>query len=324
MSTASLSRDRPFSIGVDIGGTTSKIGIVTPDGLCLDRLTMPTQAHLPLARFIEQFTERVAGLLNRLDPNYRCRGMGIAAPGASSRDGEMHHPTHFCWQAANLEQGLRPYYDFPIRVINDATAAAMGEKRFGAARGFDNFVVLTLGTGLGGGIFTDGKPLLGSRGLAGELGHMTAVPDGRWCGCGRRGCLETYVSATGLCRTMDSLDGGLLARSGPPRDARRIWEEAVAGDARAREAFEITGSILGRAMADLVPIFDPEAFILFGGLTGAGDLLLDPARRAFHAGLGKPFANDIPILFSQVPDNQAAILGAGHLFEQERSRSCPM
>ncbi|CAM2067503.1 ROK family protein [Sulfidibacter corallicola] len=308
-------------IGVDIGGTNSEIGFVDGEGRCLRKIVIPTLPYHPFRRFIDEFVAQIRAGLEGLS-NYTCVGMGVAAPGANSLDGRIRDPTNFGWPDVDLARVLRDFFPFPIRVANDATAAAIGEKKHGAAKNWRNFIMITLGTGLGGGIFVDDQPLIGHRGFAGELGHTPAEPGDRLCGCGRYGCLETYASATGLRRTMLALTAKYGDRSGRFQDvsynelsARAIWEAACAGDPPALEAFEITGSVLGRKMAEWVPIFDPEAFVLFGGLTRAGSFLLEPVRKAFRASLANVFSGDIPIVLSQVPESEAAILGACHIPE---------
>lgn len=318
--TEALTCLETYKIGVDIGGTNVEIGLVDRHGRCFHRDSLETMAHQPFAAFLNRFLPKLQQMLRQQEPHLRCEAMGIAVPGAGSRSGTVRQPSNFNWQPFNMIQSLRPHFDFPVHVINDANAAAIGEKHYGLARDLDNFIMITLGTGLGGGVFVDGKPLLGNRGWAGEFGHTIVEPNGRLCGCGKRGCLETYVSATGLRRTvMERIS--FYGRDAAPFDAisfndltaRTICERAEEGHNIALEAFDMTGRLLGRAMADMVPLFDPQAFFLFGGLTQARRYLLEPLTKAFEANLGTPFHDQIPIHISQVPQDAAAILGACHI-----------
>jgi len=217
---------------------------------------------------------------------------------------------------------LKPYYNVPIVLTNDSNAAALGEMKFGLAKGMKNFVVITMGTGLGAGIVVDGRLLYGENGVAGELGHMTIEPGGRLCGCKRRGCVETYVSATGIRRTVFEL----LARSTEETELREICynqltaekthELARRGDPIAIEAFELTGNVLGRVLSNTVAVFDPEAIILSGGLMRAGDLLLEPTTKSFNENVLKLHKRKAVILKSQLKDGEAAILGASSLVNE--------
>lgn len=311
-----------YTIGVDIGGTNSEIGFVDRQGRCLRKVTLATMARQPFSLFKHQLVTTIEELMHDLGGQYQCLGLGVALPGAGAPNGDVRHPSNFAWPAFNIIEALSPHFSFPIHVTNDANAAAIGEKKYGKVKDLDNFVVITLGTGVGGGVFIDGQPLIGARGLAAELGHIVTVPGGRKCGCGKRGCLETYTSATGIRRTIMEL----IAEMGPANHgfnnlsfdqltARHIFDAAQNNDPLALEAFRRTGTMLGTKMADLVPLFDPQAFVLFGGLTGAGPFLMEPVQAAFETNLGEPFQGKIPVYTSGVPYNEAAILGACHIPE---------
>jgi glucokinase len=308
-----------FTIGIDIGGTNTVLGIVTNGGECIEKIKFSTQ-ECPT---IEDFRAKLVGGINELSQKRGAiraiGGIGIAAPAARHREGTIQSPANLQWGTVDIVNLLKPYYDLPIVLTNDSNAAALGEMKFGLAKGMKNFVVITMGTGLGAGIVVDGRLLYGENGVAGELGHMTIEPGGRLCGCKRRGCVETYVSATGIRRTVFEL----LARSTEETELREIsynqltaektYELARRGDPIAIEAFEFTGKVLGRVLSNTVAVFDPEAIILSGGLMHAGDFLLEPTTKSFSENVLKLHKRKAVILKSQLKDGEAAILGASFL-----------
>jgi glucokinase len=319
----------PCVIGIDIGGTNTVLGLVERSGNCVAEATLPTRGAEPVGQFLPRLYEHVEILLQRAtDEGLTLQGIGIGAPNANFYTGTIEHPPNLAWEGVTpLAEFVRERFGVPVALTNDANAAALGEMFFGAAQGMKNFVVVTLGTGLGSGIVVDGNVLYGSDGFAGELGHVTVVQGGRQCGCGRRGCLETYASATGIRRTVAELIADRMdaeTNASPLRDipfsaltAAHIAETAKLGDALALEAFERTGDILGRALANTIAYLSPEAIILFGGLANAGELLLQPTRRAMQAHTLNIFRGKTLLLVSTLMERNAAVLGASALIWKE-------
>ncbi len=205
MNAKTKTNESSVALGVDIGGTNTKFGYVDRKGRCLANASMPTEAHKPADLFFERLRENSGILLRSLPGEHRLIGIGIGAPNANFHKGTIEHPPNLGWEFVDVRSQLSGYYSVPIAVTNDAKAAALGEMLFGAAQGMRDFIVITLGTGLGSGIVANGELIYGADGFAGEIGHTIVDPNGRRCGCGRRGCLETYCSATGLCRTVQQL-----------------------------------------------------------------------------------------------------------------------
>lgn len=310
-------------LGIDIGGTNTTMGVVDRSGELLHDDTIPTNAHLKA----EDLVSRIAGAYAALDPGGRgwvLRGIGIGAPNANYYHGTVEYPPNLSWQGiTNLVGLFRKYLNVPAAITNDANAAAIGEKVFGAGKTLDDFILITLGTGLGSGIVVNGDIVYGHDGFAGEIGHMTVEPDGRECGCGRRGCLEAYCSATGICRTVFELlcdrraESELRTVAFNDLTARMISDAARRGDPIAREAFEITGRILGMKLADSVVHTSPSAIILFGGLASAGDLIFEPTKRHLEAHLLNIFKGKVEILPSGLKERSAGVLGAAALIWNE-------
>jgi len=306
-------------LGVDIGGTNTALGLVDRGGHCHATAVMPTKGDQAAPIFFGRLHARVQALLEGLGPGFHLAAIGMGAPNANYYRGTIENPPNLSWDFVDIRAELAPYFQVPVVATNDANAAALGELHFGAARGMRDFIVITLGTGLGSGIVVDGKLVYGSTGFAGEVGHVIAEPGGRLCGCGRLGCLETYASATGICLTAHELlaassEASILRQLLPDRiSSRRIFEAAQEGDRLAREAFEITGELLGRKLADAVVFTSPEAIILFGGLAAAGELLFEPTRRALEANLFSVFRGSVKLLPSGIQGGNAAILGTAAL-----------
>lgn len=311
-------------LGVDVGGTNTAYGYVDAAGRCLGSGSMPTDSHRPPADFFQRLHQHAEALLATLEPGHPLAGVGVAAASANYYTGAIERPTNLKWERVDIVAELHRHYPVPVAVTNDANAVALGELLFGAGRGMRDFIAITLGTGLGSGVVVNGELVYGADGLAGELGHLPVTTHtGRECGCGLRGCLETYASATGIVRT--ALE--LMAERRAPSPLRAIpcdrltslilFEEAGRGDALALEAFDRTGRILGAKLADMVLFTRPEAIILFGGLAGAGELLFKPTREALDGNLPDIFKGKIPLLPSGVPGVDAAILGAGALIWTE-------
>lgn len=305
-----------FVLSIDIGGTNTKIGLVDQKGEVFGETSFLTQAENGINSFLLEL-KKEAMLIIADKPVV---GVGVGAPNASHYEGAMIMPTNIRWgERVELQKLISNAFELPTVVTNDASAAAVGEMHYGGAKGMKNFVAFTLGTGLGSGIVVDGKAVYGHTGLAGEIGHVSVNPDGRYCGCGRRGCLETYVSATGLRKTVFKLMAD-YARPSVLRDisynemtAERITEAAINHDYIAIKAFEYTGRIFGQKLADTVVHTSPEAIFLFGGMIKAGDYLLDPAIYYMEKFMFKPFKNSVKLITTSVENNNAALLGASVL-----------
>ena len=316
-------------LGVDIGGTNTKLGYVDREGRCIADEVMPTRSEEPPEAFFKRLHAQAEQLRSTLDPTHRLLGIGIGAPNANYYKGTIEHPPNLSWVWVDIRAELTPYYQIPIAATNDANAAALGEMLFGAAKDMRDFIVITLGTGLGSGIVVNGEMVYGASGFAGEIGHTIVDPAGRPCGCGRRGCLEVYVSATGLRLTVAELlaqgDSASSLREIALEElsARLIFEAAQLGDPIALEGFELTGDLLGRKLADAVAYTSPEAIFLFGGLAAAGELLFRPARRALEENLLNIYRDTVRLLPSSVPEGKAAILGASALIWNELLKMPP-
>jgi glucokinase len=303
----------PFVLALDIGGTLTKMGLVGPEGNIYHVEVMKTEAKEPF----EDYTNRLSEALDRLKAvagDQKPEAIGIGAPNANSRSGEMERPPNFSWEdPIPLVEAIRSLWDLPVFLTNDANAAALGEWRYGAARGLTDFITLTLGTGLGSGIISGGELLEGSHGMAGEIGHINVYPEGRQCNCGLTGCLETYASVTGIKRTVLELmatrreTSVLESYSYEELTGLIISRAANEGDALAREAFDMTARILGTKMADTVAHLDPQAFIISGGLSQAGDILLNPLRNYLEAHLFPVYRGRVDIRLSTYSSEQAVL-----------------
>jgi glucokinase len=308
-----------LALGIDIGGTNTAFGIVNRRGEIVEKASMPTTGHDSLQHYIAALRSNLLPMLNSVGIK-NIQGAGIGAPNGNYYTGEILFAPNLPWKgrAIPLVKLLEEALGLKCTLTNDANAAALGEMMYGAARGINDFVVVTLGTGVGSGFVANGKLLYGHDGFAGELGHMIAVRDGRMCGCGRRGCLEAYCSATGIVHTAEEwlaerIDETLLRNVEGKLTARAINDAALKGDKLALELFEYTGKILGQTLADMVVITSPQAIVFFGGLARAGNLLLDPVRRHMEENMLNIFKDKVEFLQSALPDADAAILGASAL-----------
>ena len=313
---------RQLSAGIDIGGTNTAIGLVDRDGNILAEDKLKTALYSEVEKYAEALFEKVMTTRSRVGEGYEIAGIGIGAPMGNINKGTIEYPANLPWKGIiPLAELLRKYTNMPVMVTNDANTAAVGELVFGGAKNMKNFVVITLGTGLGSGFVIDGKLVYGHDGFAGELGHTTVYPgqSDRECGCGKKGCLETYVSANGLKRTLFKI----LADSLQPSELRNysyndlepelIHRAAKKGDPLAKRAFEETGRLLGIKMADVVAHTNPEAIFLFGGLALAGELIFEPAREAMEEYLLSIYRGKVKILPSELNAKNAAVLGASSL-----------
>lgn len=301
-------------LGIDIGGTYTKFGFVTKNGEILTASRFNTGAKMPFPLFMDQLETGINTLKAALDPKYAPVAIGVGAPNANAQTGQMEHAPNFNWGTeVPLAKSIESRLALPVSLANDANAAALGELVFGIGKGMKNFVVLTLGTGLGSGIIVNGHLLTGSHGVAGELGHVNVVPNGRQCNCGLRGCLETYVSVTGMKRTVFELMA-TMAQDSPLRKISfeemtgvDISNAAIDNDAVALKAFGQTAEFLGCQLADTAAHLDPEAFILLGGLSKAGDILLLPTIASMEKNLFSAYKGKIKVLLSDSPGEHAVI-----------------
>ncbi len=309
-----------YSIGIDIGGTNTDIGLVRDDGLCMDKKNLHTNEYLDAKVYVADICSKIKMLMaeNKVEA---IDGIGIAAPAGNFYTGCIENATNLNFKGViDLPKLFHEHLDAPVVVSNDANAAAYGELVYGGAKGMRHFVMFTLGTGVGSGIVVDGKLVHGKTGGAGELGHAILIPEGRPCGCGRKGCLETYTSATGIrCTTLEMLEAmpsydGPLSHVDPEKiTSKMVGDAANDGDPLALMVFEKTGYWLGIAMANAVAFSGPEAVFLMGGPVKAGDVLLKPARESFKKHLCFVYDGSVEVRVSELPDNDAAILGAAAL-----------
>ena len=310
-------------VGIDIGGTNTIFGLVDETGKCVAESRISTQRQDEAPVFFKRLYAAVEDL-RKAHSEHRVVGIGIGAPNANYYTGTVELPPNLNWGIVNVVDITREYYpNLKTVITNDANAAAIGEMKFGAGIGLKHFIVITLGTGLGSGIVVDGKVVYGHDGFAGEIGHVIYDPRGRECGCGRRGCLEAYASASGICRTVsellaESIEPSMLRHvSFEDLTSKSVTDAALKKDPIALKAFEITADILGKTLADSVAYTSPEAFILFGGLAKAGDLLLVPLRLRMEHHMLNIFKNKVKILPSGMTEGNTAVLGAGALIWNE-------
>lgn len=319
--TSSKNSLEQLAIGIDIGGTGTKFGIVDRLGNLLFSSEMSSRNHTEIEGFIDELHANVSKLIEQAGGIGRMKGIGMGAPNGNYYSGTIEYAPNLPWKGIiPLAKMVESKFKLPVVLTNDANAAAIGEMMYGAAQGMKDFIMITLGTGVGSGIVANGKLIYGHDGFAGELGHTIIIPDGRMHqGTGKKGSLESYASATGVRLTtlelLDNSDTPSLLRniSRETLDSKKVFEAAIQGDQLAKEIFEYTGKILGMALANFVMFSSPEAIILFGGLTKAGDLILKPTREHMEANLIQIFQNKVKILVSHLKESDAAILGASAL-----------
>ena len=315
--------EKQYVVGVDIGGQTSKIGVVNTRGEVLSQLVIRSDIYGSDAdAFILALSNAIKTCIKEAGVEGQVRGVGVGAPNGNYYTGCVAFAPNLAWaagQSVELSAILSAQMDgLPVSLTNDANAAAVGEMTYGAARGLKDFIMITLGTGVGSGIVIDGKVVYGHDGFAGELGHVCVVRNGgRLCGCGKTGCLETYCSATGVARTarewLEATDEPSLLREGEEISSKSVYDAAKAGDALAKRIFEYTGKILGRAFADFVAFSAPEAIVLFGGLARAKEYLYEPMLNAMNDNVLPIWKGKVKLIFSQLKESDAAILGASAL-----------
>ena len=308
-------------IGVDIGGTGTKFGIVDQDGNVLYQGDLSTKKHATVDTFIEELHHELTILIKKAGGIERIKGIGVGAPNGNFYTGTIEYAPNLPWRGIiPLAKLIKEKFKLPVVLTNDANAAAIGEMMYGAAKGMKDFIMITLGTGVGSGIVANGQLIYGHDGFAGEVGHTIVIPDGRMhAGTGKKGSLESYASATGVRLTaiemLEKTKAPSLLRKVPKDklDSKAVYEAALEGDKIALEIFEFTGKILGLSLANCVMFSSPEAIILFGGLTKSGEFILKPTRKYMEENLIQVFQNKVKILVSHLRESDAAILGASAL-----------
>lgn len=314
--------DKPYVIGIDIGGTNSVFGVVDTRGTILYSGSIKTGKYADINDYIAELAKGLDLVIEQAGGIDKIKGIGVGAPNGNYFNGCIEFAPNLPWKGKiPLAQLISEAAGgIPVSLTNDANAAAIGEMTYGVARGLKDFIVVTLGTGVGSGIVIGGNLVYGHDGFAGELGHVIMRRhNGRLCGCGRHGCLEAYASATGVARTAREYleirkDDSLLREVDSDEiTSKDVFDAAIKGDKIALEIFEATGTILGEAIADFIAFSSPEAIILFGGLTKAGDLIMNPIKASINKNILKVFEGKTKILFSQLKESDAAVLGASAL-----------
>ena len=312
---------KPYVIGLDLGGTNSEFGIVDQNANIIASTRVKTAGHgNDPNQYVDDCVAALRPIIEQVGGIEKIHAMGIGAPNGNYYSGAIEFAPNLPWKGKiPLAQMFSERLGIPVRLTNDANAAAMGEMQYGAARGMQNFIMITLGTGVGSGIVVNGQMVLGCDGMAGELGHVIVEKDGRQCSCGRKGCLEAYCSATGVARTareiIEKTDKPTILRE-IPLDQIESKDVAIAagkGDEVAKQIFEETGRILGEACANFAAFSSPEAFIFFGGLTKAGDLIMNPIKKAYEESVLRIFKDKAKFLVSELDGAGAAVLGASAL-----------
>lgn len=321
---------KPYVLGIDIGGTNTVFGIVDARGHVVASSSIKTFKHLNFDDYVAELHDEVVRLLEANEATDQIHGIGIGAPNANYYTGEIVNPPNLPWgDTIPLAEKVSIAFDgIPVAVTNDANAAALGEMTYGAARGMKDFIMITLGTGVGSGIVVNGQVVYGHDGFAGELGHVIMKRNnGRICGCGRTGCLEAYCSATGVARTAREFleirpDKSLLRNLDIDKiTSKDVYDAAIQGDKLAKEIFEYTGEIMGEAFADMIVFSSPQAIILFGGLTKSGDLLLNPIRKSLDSHVMGIFKGKTKVVVSELKEGDAAVLGASALGWEAKYRA---
>lgn len=313
--------EKPYVIGMDMGGTNTVFGVVDARGTVISKSAIKTGTHTDVNLYIQDLYDEMIKLIDAAGGVDKFKGIGVGAPNGNYYTGNIEFAPNLPWKGViPFAKLMAEKFGIPAALTNDANAAAIGEMTYGVARGMKNFIMITLGTGVGSGIVIDGKLVYGHDGFAGELGHTTAIREnGRLCGCGKKGCLETYCSATGVARsareilassTQESLLRNIPVDSITSKD---VFEAAMEGDEIAKDIFAFTGKILGQSLADFVAFSAPEAIVLFGGLSKAGDLIMNPIRESMEAELLPLWKGKIKLFFSDLKEADAAVLGASAL-----------
>lgn len=314
--------DEKFVVGIDVGGQTTKIGVVDARGEVLAQTVIRSDTYgADATAYIDALAAAVKNVIKESGKEGNVRGIGVGAPNGNHYTGTIDYAPNLAWAAKGsmeFAKMLTERVGIPVSLTNDANAAAVGEMTYGVARGMKNFVMITLGTGVGSGIIIDGNLVYGHDGFAGELGHTNVVRhNGRTCGCGKTGCLEAYCSAIGVARTarewLEMSNEPSLLRDVDNISSKDVYDAAKQGDALALRVFNYTGTLLGRQFADFVAFSAPEAIVLFGGLARSKEFLYEPMMNAMNDNLLKIWKGKVKILFSQLKESDAAILGASAL-----------
>lgn len=315
-----------YVLGMDLGGTNSVFGIVSREGQVICTDSIKTQQYPDINEYVDTIAARIKVMAEQVGGMEQIEGFGIGAPNGNYHRGTIELPPNLPWKGITpLAKMFEDRLGVPTRLTNDANAAALGEMTYGAAKGMKDFIMITLGTGVGSGIIIDGKLLYGSTAFAGELGHVIVdrTPEARLCGCGRKGCLETYCSATGIARTAREMvqkttTPSLLRNIEVEKiTSKDIYDAAVQGDELAISIFKYTGTILGQALADMIVFSSPEAIVLFGGLAKAGDFIVKYTQEAMDANMLPIFKGTCKLILSGLKDADAAVLGASALGWEE-------
>lgn len=322
MAVVETELQKPYVIGLDLGGTNSVFGIVDARGDIKATTAIKTQGYKTVEEYVDACVAALQPIIDTVGGIEKIKAMGIGAPNGNFYTGAIEYAPNLPWAhdcvvplAKMFSERLK---DLPVALTNDANAAALGEMTYGAARGMKNFIEITLGTGVGSGIVINGQMVYGSDGFAGELGHVTMVrgEEGRVCGCGRKGCLEAYCSATGVARTarqfLSESNEESILRQYKPKDitSLEVSLAAAKGDKLAKRVYDFTGKMLGEACADFTTFCSPEAYVFFGGLTKAGDLLMKPLVEAYNNHVMPIFKGKAKFLISTLDGSSAAVLGA--------------
>ena len=314
--------DSQLVVGIDVGGQTTKLGVVDARGTVLAQTVIRTDTYSTIEPYIAELAEAINKIIKDSDAEGKVRGIGVGAPNGNYYTGTIENAPNLPWGHNGVVEFAKllsaAVNGLPVALTNDANAAAVGEMTYGAARGMKNFIMITLGTGVGSGIVINGEVVYGHDGFAGELGHTAAVRNnGRQCNCGKTGCLEAYASATGVARTarewLELTDEPSVLRNLDTIASKDVYDAAKEGDKLALKIFDFTGRILGRSFADFIAFSAPEAIVLFGGLARAKEFLLAPMEEAMNANLLPLWKNKVKIVFSQLKESDAAILGASAL-----------
>ncbi|MBD5249923.1 MAG: ROK family protein [Bacteroides sp.] len=323
--------NKPYVVGIDIGGTNTVFGIVDARGVVIASSSIKTQQYADVNDYIDELYKAIMRLLEAHNAVDKIHGIGIGAPNANYYTGMIERLVNIPWPTPlPLAKMVSDKFGIPVAITNDANAAAIGEMTYGAARGLKNFIMITLGTGVGSGIVINGQVVYGHDGFAGELGHVIMKRNnGRLCGCGRTGCLEAYCSASGVARTAREFleirndDSKLRDIPLDQITSKDVYDAAIAGDPLAKEIFQFTGNMLGEAFADFTVFSSPEAIILFGGLAKSGELLMKPIRESMERNMFPAFKGKVKILPSELKEADAAILGASALGWEAKFPAAP-
>ena len=313
--------EKPYVVGIDIGGTNTVFGIVDARGSIVAINSIKTGAYAQADEYVDAVCKNLLPLIEANGGVDKIRGIGIGAPNGNYYSGTIEFAPNLPWKGIiPLAKMFEDRLGIPTTLTNDANAAAIGEMTYGAARGMKDFIMITLGTGVGSGIVINGQMVYGHDGFAGELGHVIMRREnGRLCGCGRKGCLETYCSATGVARTarefLTASTEPSLLRAIPAEEitSKDVYDAAVKGDTLAMNIFNFTGTILGEALADFIAFSSPEAIVLFGGLAKSGKYIFDPIQKAIDANILSIYKGKTKLLMSELKDSDAAVLGASAL-----------